>query len=157
MNAVWKDVIGYEAILQVSNLGRVFSKRTNKVLKPTVNKKGYVTLSTRVGGKAVCFRVHRLVALVFIPNADGKLEVNHKDLNKQNNTVFNLEWATSKENTAHAIQNGVHVIPRKWKLSETDKTFIRENYKPRDTQFGCRSLARRFGVHHKVIQKVLAD
>ena len=64
----WRDVIGYENYFRVSNLGRIFSKRTNKIIKLVVSKQGYYTFSTRFNGrksKPHCFRVHRLVAEAF--------------------------------------------------------------------------------------------
>lgn len=157
---VWKDVVGFEEYFQVSNLGNVFSKRTNKILKQFIHDSGYVYLSTKIGGrngKCYCFKVHRLVAEAFIPNPDNKPEVNHIDLNKLNNFADNLEWSTSKENTKHAIDNGVHIIHRNCKLSDSDRDFIKSMYQPRHPEFGCRSLARKFKVSHKAIQKVLAD
>jgi HNH endonuclease len=95
----------------------VYSKRTNRILKTTVLKSGYLTISTRIGGrtgKAVCFRVHRLVADAFIPVPEklrdyarktkyGVIPVNHIDNNKLNNTVNNLEWCTYSENSIHYV------------------------------------------------------
>lgn len=119
---VWKDVVGYEDYFMVSNLGAVFSKRSNKLLKQTKNKSGYLTIATRIGGrtgKAICFRIHRLVADAFLDpptkeqlqwaetTAYKKVLVNHKDGDKLNNTVNNLEWVTSSENTQHAINTGL--------------------------------------------------
>lgn len=110
MEEIFKDVVGFEEYFQISNLGRLFSKRSNKILKLHTNKSGYVSLATKVGGRqgtSHCFRVHRLVAEAFIPNPENKLEVNHKDGIKSNNTVTNLEWVTSSENKIHSNVSGL--------------------------------------------------
>lgn len=152
----WRDVVGYEDIFMISDQGNMYSKRSNKNLKQFKTKKGYLTVSTKVLGVSVCFRVHRVVAEAFIENPLCLQEVNHKDLDKVNNKVDNLEWVSSKENTEHAIVNGVHKLPTKVKVvSDIDRDIIRNTYKPRDSVFGCRALARKYGVSHKTIQKIL--
>jgi len=112
----WKDIVGYEGLYQVSNTGLVRSlgngksynksHRMPRVLKQNLNLK-YCYIMLCKDSKYKCIRVHRLVALAFIPNPENKSEVNHIDGNKRNNNVENLEWSTSKENHAHAKQNGL--------------------------------------------------
>ena len=108
---IWKDVIGYEGLYQVSNMGRVKSlrkgKRFNKIMKQTPNYKGYLEISFCVKGKDKKFKVHRLVAMAFIPNIDNKPLVNHKNGNKQDNIFSNLEWVTHGENLKHAYDSGL--------------------------------------------------
>ena len=107
---VWKDVVGYEEFFKVSNLGNVYSKRSGKILKQNLHPNGYYTIATKIGGrcgKNICFKVHRLVAKAFIQNVYDKPYVNHIDGVKTNNTIGNLEWCTAKENTHHAIANGL--------------------------------------------------
>ena len=105
MKEEWRDIKGYEGIYQVSNLGRVkgldrivntwnaYKPLGEKLLKPIL-RNGYMYVSLQ--GK--CFGVHRLVAQAFIPNLENKPQVNHKNENKQDNRVTNLEWVTAKEN-----------------------------------------------------------
>ena len=87
--------------------GTIFSKFTNKLLKGSPDKHGYCIVCLSHNKKVHVKSVHRLIAETFIPNPENKPQVNHKDLNKQNNYVGNLEWVTAKENTQHAIKNGV--------------------------------------------------
>ena len=127
MKEVWKliDYKNVPSIYEVSNLGgirRVSHKlktknqfglcnavRKEKVLRPCENSGGYLMFRLMVGGKKQVHLVHRIVATAFIPNPEGKPCVNHKDFNKSNNCVSNLEWVTYRENTLHATQNGVLV------------------------------------------------
>ena len=81
--------------------------RKGKILKPNVDKYGYENITLSNKGFRKTFLVHRLVALVFIPNPLNKPTVNHKDGNKVNNDVSNLEWATHKEQKSHSIELGL--------------------------------------------------
>ena len=103
-NEVWKDVVGYEGLYKVSNCGRVWSCRRNKLRKQQITK-GYKMVNLKVDGKSKVFSVHRLVALAFIENPNNKREVNHIDENKTNNHISNLEWVTSKENSNWGNRN----------------------------------------------------
>ena len=109
---VWKDVVGYEGIYQVSNKGNVYSvERTNsrgievggRTLKPIYNK-GYNQVGLYKNGKMETKQVHRIVAEAFIINPNGFPQVNHKDEVKDNNNVENLEWCTSKHNVNHGTR-----------------------------------------------------
>ena len=96
---IWKPIPNYEGFYEVSNTGKVRSiYRYKCVLKPMISNAGYerVDLFKNKGRKQ--FSVHRLVAMAFISNPDSKLFVNHKDENKLNNSVDNLEWVTHVEN-----------------------------------------------------------
>ena len=101
---IWLDIQGYEGLYQVSNLGKVRNKK-GKVLKP-YSTKGYQRVSLYNKGRR-CFLVHRLVALVFIPNPNNKPDVNHINGCKTDNNVSNLEWVTQSENMSHAHQNNL--------------------------------------------------
>lgn len=95
----------------VTRDGRVFSKNGQEK-KPSQNYKGYLVVSLRNKGKQYLRRVHRLVALAYIPNPENKPDINHKDGNKQNNQVENLEWVTNSENHRHASTAGLlHTTP----------------------------------------------
>jgi hypothetical protein len=107
----------------ISSLGRVYSTITGKMIKTSVNSRPYEYASLRHPHKT--YPVHRLVALTFIPNPNNYPEINHKDLNKHNNKVSNLEWCTRRQNVTHAMICGVlNKYNRYYILSEDDKTEI---------------------------------
>lgn len=82
-------------------------KSYSRKLKPLIDSKGYPYIDLRIDGERRCPKIHRLVALAFIPNPENKLQVNHIDGCKTNNSVKNLEWVTNAENRTHAIAIGL--------------------------------------------------
>ena len=96
MNEEWKAIEGYDFAYRVSSFGRV--EGTRGLMKPYDNGYGYLIVELRQRGKKKHKRVHRLVAEAFIANPSLLPEVNHKDENKHNNIVTNLEWCTSSYN-----------------------------------------------------------
>lgn len=165
MTEIWKDVVGYEEYFQVSNTGKIFSKRSNKELKLHTNKKGYKVFATKFGGREggnKAFRVHILVAQSFIDNPENKPTVNHIDGNKSNNHVDNLEWATNKEQMEHAVENGLNnfnegVDCYNSRFTEDDIKYIRNIHIPRHPLYSARALARQFDVHHSVIGEIVRN
>ena len=110
MKDILLNIPGYSGY-QASNFGYIYSKKSNRVLKSHFNEKGYLRVCLYVDGKPTTQKVHRLVALAFLENPKNYKEVNHKDGNKTNNCVENLEWCTHLENMRHAYQN--NLIPPK--------------------------------------------
>ena len=105
---IWKDLPEYEDKYMVSNQGRVYSKGRKKILTMKNNHDGYLRIQIYAGNNTCRFvSTHRLVALAFIDNPENKPFINHKDGNKANNTVSNLEWVTQKENIIHAWETGL--------------------------------------------------
>jgi hypothetical protein len=123
LEEIWKDIRGYEGLYQVSDLGRV--RRGNKLLHLNTNTYGYkhITLCKNNVPKTVV--VHRLVADAFIENPQSKPQINHKDGNKENNTVANLEWVTQGDNNRHAIKTKLRKA-RKILLVDGEDNTIRE-------------------------------
>lgn len=101
MEELWKDIGGYEGLYQVSNLGRIWSYKTNKILKGSIDSHGYRQVDFRKDGKRKTILLHRLVAKAFILNPDNLPQVNHKDENPLNNHVNNLEWCTQEYNLSY--------------------------------------------------------
>lgn len=107
MQEMWKDILGYEGLYQISSIGRVKSLpriNKNRVIqqeiykKPSRLPKGYLRIGLCKNGKTTYYAIHRLVAEAFIPNPENKPCVNHKDCNTSNNNKENLEWVTYEEN-----------------------------------------------------------
>ena len=108
MEEIWKDKKDYEGHYQVSNLGRVKSIKFGKeiILKQHINiKGGYYYVCLLKNGKHKNYYVHRLVAEAFLPITDNLPQVNHKDENKLNNSVDNLEWCTNEYNHNYGTIN----------------------------------------------------
>jgi hypothetical protein len=101
-----KPIKGYEKYYLISGDGKVFSKRRKKILKLRKNRGGYFYLNLYGDNGKKSKTVHRLVAKNFIPNPLNKPCINHKDGNKINNSIKNLEWCTYSENTKHAYKIG---------------------------------------------------
>jgi hypothetical protein len=136
MQEIWKplkDITLFGDNYEVSNLGRVrhINKRWRD-LKPTINSHGYPRVLLYLNGNCKTVKVHKLVALVFIPNDDNLPVINHIDGNKVNNEVTNLEWVTYSENNLHAYKTGLK--PKK--LSDEDREYIKTNFKPYSKEFG---------------------
>lgn len=109
MEEVWKDIDEYEGLYQISSLGRVKSLKGNrkihlieKIILLSNTHNGYKSVSLSKNGKRKSFRVHRLVAKSFLENPLEKPYINHKDCNRTNNNINNLEWITQKENIKHS-------------------------------------------------------
>ena len=111
-----RNINGYENYA-ISRFGEVLNTKTGKYLKPFFSPLGYlrVQLFRDKVGKQVM--VHRLVAEAYIPNPSNYPFVNHKDSDKQNNTLENLEWCTASQNTIHAINAGRHITGKLRKLT----------------------------------------
>lgn len=112
----------------ISESGHVYSITSKLILKPQVNPCGYQQLTLYLNGVKTNCRVHRLVCRYFLGDSED-LQVNHKDGNKLNNHVSNLEWVTSKENHEHAIRTGLMPLGSDRpgaKLTEVDVEFIKQ-------------------------------
>ena len=111
---IWKDVVGYEGQYQVSDIGNVRSvarkdsigrKCGGVTLRPSHDKYGYLRVTLCKNSKLNTKLVHRLVAQAFVPNPNGYSEINHRDENKVNNKLSNLEWCDAKHNVNYGTRN----------------------------------------------------
>ena len=137
-NLIWKPVVGYEGLYEVSNTGLVRSLNNLKgrMLKLTKRKDGYLGVCLYKHCKQETKTVHRLVAETFIPNPNNLKVINHKDENRSNNNVENLEWCTYSYNTTYSMD--IHPERRKVNADNLEK------YSPRNKK----------GVPHKYNEKV---
>ena len=172
MQEVWKDVVGYEGLYQVSNLGRVKSfdrairegrnRIPGKMMFPHQDRKGYLNVNLSREGKIFHAKVHRLVAQAFLPNPENLPEVNHINFEKDNNFVKNLEWVTSKTNSEHffgsekAEQRNKKLRKEKnpnAKLTSKDVNLLRKLRK--EYRIKRTTLALLFGVSLSQIQRII--
>lgn len=160
MREIWKDVVGLESY-QISNFGNLrtlgrmvpssvgangFRRTIAKNLKLNNNGRGYLLFGFQIGRKKKNYYIHRLVAEAFIPNSNSYKEVNHKDCNKANNHVSNLEWCTILGNRRHAVKNNLVAFGercRSSKLTEAKVRQIRE-------RFSNGELARDIASYYKI-------
>ena len=158
--------------------GMEFTGEFKFILEPeremtyTLNNRGYLSVVVR----RKTHMLHRLVALAFIPNIEGKPFVNHKDGNKLNNRVDNLEWCTTSENNRHARETGLHVQSRghklqykdaaskqkalsnlkdKSKLTPDEVRYVRQVHVPRSKEFSATALAEQFGTSVAAMSKII--
>ena len=141
---MWKDIKGFEGLYQISDKGEVKSLIRNKILKLTQDKDGYLT----VGLKGKKFKVHRLVAEAFIDNPNNYPCVNHKDENKKNNSVDNLEWCSIKYNINYGnkIKNTAQKISRRVICLETNIIFN-----------SCREAEEKMNLNKNTVSRVCRE
>lgn len=148
---VWKVIDGYETLYEVSNLGRVRGLKRGRMLSPRANQvTGYLEVNLCKDGTQRTVRVHRLVALAFLPNPSSLPEVNHKDENKNNCSIENLEWCDHRYNTNYGTRN-IKIRKAIAKLSSKD---IEKIKLLRDNK-SVREIAHMFGVSDSQIYRIL--
>ena len=164
---VWRDIKGYEGCYQVSSFGRVKSlarmrasrggslvPMSEKIMSLKTNKHGYLCIGLHSNGKKF-FSVHRLVAFAFIPNSDElKTTVNHKNADKKDNRVSNLEWATQSEQMQHAVKNDLLEIRGSPKFTKEEKRKVL-NYSQKYPDLSVLQLANIFNMSERTVGRIL--
>lgn len=129
LQEIWVDIKGYEGLYQISNKGRVkapakksgFLRRKEKILSGFVKDNDYLCIDLHKDNKCKKFYIHRLVALHFLDNPENYPCINHKDYNKKNNCVENLEWCSYKYNNDYSNCNAKSAILKRIKIIQFDK------------------------------------
>ena len=104
MKEIWKDIPNYDGY-QASNLGNIKNKKTGNILKPYENTNGYLQVELWKNGKGKKIVVHKIIANTFLSNINNLPQINHKDENKLNNNINNLEFCTAKYNSNYGTRN----------------------------------------------------
>lgn len=157
----WRDIEGYDGDYQVSNLGKVRShKRGNewRPLRPSKDKDGYLAVILSKHNKQKRYRVHRLVAMAFIPNSLNLPIVEHRDDNPKNAHVDNLFWSTENDNIHHAIERNLILRGEQNAraiLTESVVKYLKEVCIPDDKKYGIRPLARKFKIDHSTLGDII--
>lgn len=125
LNEIFKDIEEAKNKYQISNYGRIKSKKNNRIMSIKNLNGWYLTANFYVEGKRITLRPHRLVAKYFIPNPNGLPEVDHIDFVKHNCRVDNLRWVSKKENMRHNIENGRFFYVSKYNKNRINKKFGR--------------------------------
>lgn len=123
---VWKKIEGFENY-SISSFGNVRNDTTNRLLCLSPNVEGYISVDLRRQNKRKIYKVHRLVALNFVPNFKNKPTVNHIDKNPSNNKIENLEWATYSEQNFHKSKNSIFPTRCVWRIDKNTNEKI-ESY-----------------------------
>ena len=144
----WKPVAGYEGLYEISNMGRVKSlgnnkSRKEKILKPAKDGSGYLFVVLCRNGKHKIFKVHRLVAVAFLPNPNGFTEINHINEDKTLNVVSNIEWCSRSYNVNYGSRN-----KRISKVVEASKYY---DFRTIEYRFASTAEAGRNGFKHQYV------
>lgn len=165
LNEIWKDVQGYENRYQISNIGRVKSLERmvghytgglmflrSRILKHGKGRYPYIILIN--DGKRNTLKIHRMVAIAFIPNPNNKPSVNHINGLRDDNRVENLEWCTHKENMKHAADTGLKYLGENHPNSKLTKEDVIKIKKRISSGEPLRSIANNYSVNRANISAI---
>lgn len=171
MREIWKDIPGFEGCYQASNSGKIKSKKrtvtysTGKtqiypsvVLIPGVTESGYYSVTLCKDTRRFTKRVCRLIGLTFIPNPENKPQINHKDGDKKNDAVSNLEWSTGSENQLHryrVLKKGVPV-GEKHANSKVNNSSVKKIRQMHSTGlYSQRAIGDKFGISQPTVWEIV--
>lgn len=169
MTEVWKDIVGYEGLYQVSNLGQVrsldrevkhgdrFRNDKGKILVGSVTPEGYPQVTLCRENKKRHIKIHRIVATTFMDKPDETYVVNHKDGNKKNNFLCNLEWVSYSRNVKHALEHELSLQRGQThdsaKLKDIDIPTIKKLRN--EYNLNLKTIALVYGVHRVTIGDII--
>ena len=155
---VWKDIPGFEGEYMASTLGRIKSLKRGKgvIRKLTTDSYGYkiLVLIDKVG-KRHHVKAHRMIAITFVPNPNKHETVNHKNGNKSDNSLDNLEWMTFSENSKHGWDSGAMRMGERHALSKLTDTDVIEIINANNAGFTTKEISSAFGVSYSSIRHIL--
>lgn len=161
----WVSIAGFVGFYEVSSHGRVRGistdgnwRRKRGILTGYGGGKLYPHVLLTADGKRVTRNIHRLVAEAFIPNPENFPQINHKDANKENNRVDNLEWCTCQQNQAHARSKQLQRIPKGtqcWNAKLTDDKVRTMRHRYQTEGITYKELAAEYGVHSGVVGMII--
>ena len=157
MQEKWEIYNNYK----VSNLGKIISLKTNKILQTRLDGCGYLSVTMTIDGKGTRVRIHRLVGKLFVSNPNNLLELDHLDNNRENPAYYNLKWVTHQENINHTLSLGNHICQTKnhngennnnSKLTELQVQEIRNLYNIGFTRY---KIAKQFNMSWNMIDNIV--
>ena len=137
------DIKGYDGIYAITSCGKVWSYKTKRFLKTIKTQKGYEIVYLYKDNSVKHPTIHKLVAMAYIPNPNNLPQINHKDENKENNSVNNLEWCTNKYNSNYGTRNK-RMAKSKWKkvlCIELNRIFYSEKQAERELKIGVSRIS----------------
>ena len=154
---IWKH---YVDKYYVSNSGLIKNNNTGRILRPRLDKRGYVKHSLSVNGEIITVYPHRLVGLLFVEGFEEGLTIDHIDGNKLNNHLSNLEWVSNTENISRAHKMGLHDTRGERngnaKLTEKDVIWIREHYIKKDKDYGTKAIAQKYNIGETTVREIIS-
>lgn len=151
-----RPIKGYDGLYSITKCGKVYSHRSDKFMSQRISEYGYCLIVLKNHNNySSSFRVHRLVADAFIPNPDWLEFVNHKDADRTNNNVDNLEWVTHKQNVEHMFKMGRNPKTQRKRLSFDTVQEIRQRYVLRCPFNGRLALAAEYDVSPETIRRIV--
>lgn len=171
MDEIWKDIIGFEGYYQVSNLARIkrlprlskhsypgyFKPYGERITENTIkNPKKYISAKLTVNGITYTRQMHRVVLMAFVPCPGSEYVVNHKDGDKHNNHLENLEWVTQKDNIRHAKLMGLARYAKgdDSGASKITEEFVRIIKKMLSDGVIQKQIAKHFGISAKMVTDI---